>query len=163
MEDVEANIRGSDATAPTNPPGPSVRLCTAVILTILSSILLTLFLYSAIVQHNDNGGVFVWMIFYYWNALLSFLAIAFFWGMFKSSTEKVKQVFYILVAGLFIWGSILAVRSGVLWKNASASDAGGDAATFSDKEEKLFEFAGALLGVGSATYHGLALKYGSSC
>ena len=158
MTDLETGEMDASAS-----PNSTMRLPTKIVHTTISTLLLVLFLYSAVTQHNDNDGVFVWILFYYSNAFLAALALTFYFGLYKSSPALVTNGLYLVAGLIWLWALILAIMSGIAFANASSEDEGGDAASFNDKEEKAFEMSGALLGLVAAVFHGLAFKYGNLC
>lgn len=134
-------------------------LRTRIMLTGVSVFLLALFLYSAIVQHHDHGGVFVWMVYYYWSAFFSLVSITYIWGLYVSAPNEIKNCLYVLAGGLILWSLVLCTTATMSYIVASPSNQGGDATNLNDKEEKGMEVAGALVGLAGAIYHLLAIKY----
>jgi Transmembrane family 220, helix len=110
---------------------------------------------SAILQHNDQG-ILQWIIFYYALAVLALVGIALHGGLFVAHKQEggvVKRSLYGACLVLLVYSIVLTIISALKLADASAADAGEDAANLNDKEEKGFELGGALLGMLSVVFH----------
>mmetsp|Transcript_10289 Transcript_10289/g.15839 ORF Transcript_10289/g.15839 Transcript_10289/m.15839 type:complete len:209 (-) Transcript_10289:2562-3188(-) len=124
-----------------------------VFLFIISTLFLAVFVYSLIEQRDDKDG-FLWMLFYGFHAAL---AAAFIVYRFICFPEKIV---YGLAASMLVWSSILIVIASIKLSDTESggSKAGGDDSEMTEREEIVFEVAGAAVGWGSAFWHAMMVR-----
>ena len=124
-----------------------------VLLTLVSIALFGLFVYAAVVQGNDVDAL-QWIIFYSFNAALPALFLVYYMCCFP------VIAIYILSALVAIWSIVYIVISSLKLKNTSGGDVdeAEDTNGQSQREEVIFELAGASICLFSSLYHSVMAK-----
>mmetsp|Transcript_14115 Transcript_14115/g.19834 ORF Transcript_14115/g.19834 Transcript_14115/m.19834 type:complete len:208 (+) Transcript_14115:136-759(+) len=127
--------------------------CFPIFLFVVSSIFLALFVYSVIEQRDDKDG-FRWMLFYGFSAALAAVYIV---HRFICFPEKMVLG---LSAAMLVWSSILIVIASIKLSNTPSGgpEEGGDDSEMTEREEIIFELAGAAVGWGSAFWHATMVR-----
>ena len=131
------------------------RWCPTVALTIVSALFLVLFVYAAIANSNDGEGFrIMWIAFYSLHAALAGLAIV------QRACAVLNTFLPSMAIFLAVWSTTLMILAAI---QASRTDSGGpeqggDIDGRDEKEEHIFEAAGAGLGLLSALFHLLVVK-----
>ena len=150
MEDEEEEYPGG---------GRGRRWGPTIALGMVSTLFLVLFVYAAVVNTNDGEGFRVmWICFYALHAILSGLTIVHRVGC---SCAALGTLLPSVATFLVVWSTALMILASV---QASRTDSGGpeeggDIDGRDEKEEHIFEAAGAGLGLLSALFHLLVVKY----
>lgn len=125
----------------------------------LSVLLLALFVYSTIVQKNDDDKL-LWFLFYVISACIPALYLIYRSVGFCCVSLQVKAI-YILAAGMAIWATVqivlLALKVADTPKGVDGNEDNQEL-----REEYSFELGGACLSLFSSLYHALLVKCSSS-
>ena len=148
-EPTSSNTNGSLDKAPdtekdTNSDETSARGCSTLLFGI-SLLFFAAFVYSTVVQNNDVD-MLLWSIFYGLHAGVVFLSMVY----FKCPISKLEKLIYFLSAGIAVWSTVYVVL--ISLKLANSVEEGGE------KEEYIYELAGASIGLFSALYHGAVVR-----
>lgn len=139
------------------PEKQQCRICCCIRMS-LSILLLVIFVYSTVVQFNDENLSVAWTLFYLLHAIVILLILAL---LRRGNTLKAEGTMFTLlpVIGISLWSLVfIAVTSLELSRTpAGGPEEGGDNPGASEREEIAYELAGACLGLVSAAYHGMML------
>lgn len=128
--------------------------CGRVFLGLISLILIAIFVYSAIVQGNDEGDAIQWIIFYSLNAVVPAIFLMHYICCFP------VRVLHLFSVAMVIWSIVLIVIASLKLSDTAAGGgvSGGDNDNATLQEEYIFELAGASIGLVSSLFHSLMAK-----
>mmetsp|Transcript_35248 Transcript_35248/g.38997 ORF Transcript_35248/g.38997 Transcript_35248/m.38997 type:complete len:182 (+) Transcript_35248:1-546(+) len=130
----------------------------SICINLISCVLVALFVYSAIVQTNDNDGL-QWIIFYALNAVLPAIFMCYYTPRISLSVIYI----YLLSAVTSVWSIVLIVIASLNIRDTppegGTNERGGDNDKLTLREEYIFELAGALICLFSSLYHPMIARF----
>jgi len=130
----------------------SKRFSVILLRDVLVGSLMVIFIYAFSVQFNDSSGIVLWSLFYAFHALLCALSLISY--HFDSMKEKSKVLLLPISLILIVWSLIQIIVVAIqLSKADDDKEEGGDNPDATEREEKMFELSGTILGLVVASAH----------